>query len=127
MNSSELSKVNEYLKTLYNLSEHTQKAYKRDIAFLQKFCKKNGISSWSHNVVSIPRGSSKISLLSRIIGESPASQRDSNNSSCWGNPVSSIDGSEICFIKLVIISRGCRIRNIFVSCESQSREMFGSK
>ena len=47
MNSSELSKVKEYLKTLYNLSEHTQKAYKRDILFLQKYCQKNGIYSWS--------------------------------------------------------------------------------
>ena len=46
MTKTELSKVKGFLASLHHLSEHTQQAYKRDLALLQNYCNENGIKSW---------------------------------------------------------------------------------
>jgi len=45
--SSETKKLDEYLASLHHLSEHTRKAYIRDLMVLLEFCRESGIERWN--------------------------------------------------------------------------------
>ncbi len=47
MHSSETLLLESYIKTLHHLSDHTRNAYRRDLIYLQDFCKKQAIVKWS--------------------------------------------------------------------------------
>lgn len=47
MQSSETLLLESFIKTLHHLSEHTRSAYRRDLAYLIKFCDKQEINKWS--------------------------------------------------------------------------------
>ena len=46
MHTQEMIKIDWFLATIHQLSEHTQSAYKRDLNTLLKFSKENGIKTW---------------------------------------------------------------------------------
>jgi integrase/recombinase XerC len=47
MQSSESLLLESFIKTLHHLSEHTRKAYQRDLAHIENYCDKQDISKWS--------------------------------------------------------------------------------
>ncbi|MBL1141713.1 MAG: tyrosine recombinase XerC [Proteobacteria bacterium] len=48
MLSSETLLLESYVKTLLHLSEHTRKAYQRDLDHIQNYCDKRDIAKWSN-------------------------------------------------------------------------------
>jgi len=47
MQSSETLLLESYIKTLHHLSKHTRNAYQRDLGYLNNYCTKNSIETWS--------------------------------------------------------------------------------
>lgn len=47
MKPSEVEKLNGFLASLHHLSEHTRKAYTRDLMVLLEFCRESGIDHWN--------------------------------------------------------------------------------
>ena len=46
MNKGESEQIEAFLGTLHHLSDHTRRAYRRDLDFLKKYCEKGEIQSW---------------------------------------------------------------------------------
>ena len=48
MHKSEVEHINKFLASLHHLSEHTRKAYQRDLSFFQEYCEQHNIERWKN-------------------------------------------------------------------------------